>query len=342
VQHENNQEIQAQTLKSSSKLKFSALLTCAKIDKFIAPRETMEPLEQAFYDAKFEIAYLRAKGDGFQTFFEALMGRAYKADFMACRPWGNRGDRKNDGFLKSQRCLFQVYAPNEMTESIAISKIKEDFEGARIHWHEHFDEWVFVHNANDGLPPHVQKTILDLEQANPGITLKPWGLEDLRIIFRLISRIDLESWFGYAPTSATRTTLDFEDLRIVLESISLRYSIDVYPVKDVPPGKIEANSLSPSVAKLLTEGMTKTPLLDEFFSKWHDPNFGEKVADTFRAKYASLRTQSLSPNAIFHDLQSWAGGTIRGTAEHELAVLTVLSYYFERCDIFEEPRLGTA
>ena len=38
---------------------------------------------------------------------------------MACRPWGDRGDRKNDGFLKSERRL-QVYAPNEMSEAKAI------------------------------------------------------------------------------------------------------------------------------------------------------------------------------------------------------------------------------
>ena len=31
----------------------------------------------------------------------------------------------------------------------------------------------------------------------------------------------------------------------------------------------------------------------------------------------------------------------RGTPEHQLAVLTVLAYYFERCDIFEEPLENT-
>jgi hypothetical protein len=30
---------------------------------------------------------------------ERLMDLAYKADFMACRPSGKGGDRKNDGFL---------------------------------------------------------------------------------------------------------------------------------------------------------------------------------------------------------------------------------------------------
>lgn len=88
-------------------------------------------LQEAFYEQKFENAFLRAKGNAFQELFENLMGLAYKADFMACRPWGNRGDRKNDGFLKSERRLFQVYAPNEMTEGKAIAKIREDFKGAK-------------------------------------------------------------------------------------------------------------------------------------------------------------------------------------------------------------------
>jgi len=68
-------------------------------------------LSGAYYEQKFENAFLRAKGDAFQTFFERLMGLAYRGDFMACRPWGKAGDRKNDGYLKSNRCLFQVLCP---------------------------------------------------------------------------------------------------------------------------------------------------------------------------------------------------------------------------------------
>jgi hypothetical protein len=60
-------------------------------------------LQQAYYEQRFEIAFLRAKGNEFQTLFARMMGLAYRADFMACRPWGKTGDRKNDGFLKSER-----------------------------------------------------------------------------------------------------------------------------------------------------------------------------------------------------------------------------------------------
>ncbi len=133
-------------------------------------------LSDAYYEQKFEIEFLRAKGDAFQTFFERVMGLAYKADFMPCRPWGREGDRKNDGYLKSERRLFQVYAPNEMDGARAKAKITEDFEGAKEHWRRHFDSWVFAHNATDGLPPHVQRLLLDFEVASPGVKIEPWCL----------------------------------------------------------------------------------------------------------------------------------------------------------------------
>lgn len=294
-------------------------------------------LQDAYYEQKFENEFLRAKGDAFQTFFERLMGLAYKADFMACRPWGNQGDRKNDGFLKSERRLFQVYAPNEMDAAKAKAKISEDFAGAKEHWGEHFDKWVFVHNATGGLPPHVQQLLLEFEAANPGIGLEPWCLEELRQIFRALAVEDKSSWFGPGPTDATKLKLGFADLKVVLERIAALPVPLITDVKDVPTGKIEANALSDAVAQLLKEGMVKSPLVADFLAQWHDETLGEKLAEAFKAEYGRLRGDH-GPNQIFAELQSWAGGNHRGTPEHEFAVLTVIAYYFERCDIFEEPR----
>lgn len=294
-------------------------------------------LQDAFYGERFENAFLRAKGDEFQTFFERLMGLAYKADFMACRPWGNRGDRKNDGFLKSERRLFQVYAPNEMNENKAVAKITEDFEGAVVHWGMHFEKWSFVHNATGGLPPHVLQLLLDFEQAHPGVTLDHWGLEELKLILRRLSSDDLATWLGGpVPTEETKARLGFKDLQVVLESLTGRAAPSGGSVSAIPPGKIEANDLSESVATLIKGGMTKTPLVSAFFDRWHDETLGERLAVAFRNEYERLR-DTMHPNLIFSELQAWVGGGQLGTVEHQMAVLAVLAYYFERCDIFEKP-----
>jgi hypothetical protein len=294
-------------------------------------------LQEAYYELRFSAAFRDAKGDEFQSFFEKLMGLAYKGDFMACRPWGNQGDRKNDGFLKSERCLFQVYAPNEMAAARAIAKIKDDFDGAKAHWGDHFDKWVFAHNATDGLPPHVQKELLDFEKANPGITIKPWGLEEFRCVFRKLQLNDVQSWFGVVPSDATKSDLDFSDLQVVLETIADRPAPAQREVKDVPMGKIEANALSENVSILLRAGMAKAPLVEAFFEQWYDETLGERVAESFRVKYQALRGK-FCPDGIFAELESWAGGADRGLPKHQLAVLAVLAYYFDSCDIFEEPR----
>ncbi len=293
-------------------------------------------LHDAYYEQRFENEFWRAKGGEFQTFFARLMGLAYKADFMPCCPWGSDGDRKNDGFLKSERHLFQVYAPREMTAREAVTKITEDFEGAKIHWGKHFDKWSFVHNAVDGLPPHVQKVLLDFGQDNPGIMLDHWGLEELRVVFRLLSPDDIATWLGPAPTEETKARLGFKDLQVVLESLAGKAAFSAMAVKSVPPGKIEANDLSESVATLIKNGMAKAPLVSSFLDRWHDETLGERLAVAFRTQYDQLRGV-MHPNLIFCKLQAWVGGDQIGTAEHQMAVLTVLAYYFERCDIFEEP-----
>ena len=294
-------------------------------------------LSDAYYEQRFENEFLCAKGDAFQTFFERLMGLAYKADFMACRPWGNQGDRKNDGFLKSERRLFQVYAPNEMEATKAKTKIAEDFNGAMDHWSKHFDKWTFVHNA-DRLPSHVQALLLEFESKHPGVKLEPWSRVELRAIFRKLSNDDKASWLGLAPTEETGIRLGFADLKVVLEGIAARAATAMPPVKDVPFGKIEANALSEATGMLLKQGMIKACMVADFLAQWYDETLGDRLAEAFKAEYRRLRDEHLAPTQIFAELQSWAGGDQRGTPEHELAVITVMAYYFERCDIFEEPR----
>ena len=294
-------------------------------------------LANAFYEQQFEIQYLRAKGIQFQHLFERLMGLAFKEDFFPCAPWGNAGDRKNDGFLKSARTLFQVYAPEQMTASKAIRKIGEDFCGAKQHWGPHFDKWVLVHNSERGLPPDVIEFLLNLGAENTDITVEQWSFANLRDIFRQISIEDLSPWLGAAPTEQTKAALGFHTLQPVLESLANNTRPCDSPVLDVPARKLESNALSDAVTTLIRHGMAKTPLIEEFFAQWHDESLGERIAAEFRSQYRSLR-ETCPPNRIFPALQEWAGGSERGTPEHEIAVITVIAYYFERCDIYEAPR----
>ena len=129
----------------------------------------------------------------------------------------------------------------------------------------------------------------------------------------------------------------------MLEDISARELPRDYPVLSVDPGKLRTNRLSSNVQALLTAGMVKAPLVRQFFDEWHQPTYGERMAMAFAAHYSELKTTAppLHPNEIFHELQQWTGGATMKSSAQLAAVLTVLAYFFERCDIFE-PALVSA
>lgn len=303
----------------------------------------MDDITRSHYEHKFEIAFLKAKGDAFQTLFEQVMGKAHPGDFIPCRPWGNIGDRKNDGYLKSERTLFQVYAPNELTATEAIAKIDQDFAGALSHWQQHFLTWVFVHNAHDGLSPQIIKRLLELEKLHAPLKVAHWSLEELRQRLRRIPLDGLQSMYGFAPTDAAKRSLSVAELESVLQHIAQTHPSTGETPRPVPTGKIEANGLSPNVATLLKAGMERAELVEKFFDRWHDPLYGDRLAGAFRSRYIGLRDQSpsIEPDAIFHELHTWAGGTWASSSGLQVAVLAVLAFFFEQCEIFEAPRAGT-
>lgn len=299
----------------------------------------MDHIQQLYYEKDFRIAFLESKGDSFQRLFEKLMSKAYPCDFMACRPWGNVGDRKNDGYLPSERILFQLYAPNEMNSKEAINKINEDFAGAKGHWRDYFDKWIFVHNSPDGrLGPHIIEVIAKLKKENSNIIIEHWGYEEMLKQFRRLSLQDLESWFGPSLTREANFNLGFSDLKVVLDHIGITAISTVSEVKEVSRGKIEANLLSQAVADFLKIGMQKSQLVAQFFNNYHDPTYGEKIAQAFNNKYMELRDgkPKLHPDEIFGHLEMWAGGAKNITPMHKAAVLAVMAYLFDRCEIFED------
>jgi hypothetical protein len=301
----------------------------------------MDRHQQLSYEKDFRIAFLECRGDSFQRLFEKLMGKAYPADFIACRPWGKFGDKKNDGYLPSKRILFQVYAPNEMSAKEVILKINVDFEGSKEHWKKYFGEWVFVHNTHDGrLSPQVIERLEELKQENPEIKIGHWGYEELLIEFRKLNLISLESWFGLAFDIQAYTNLGYAQLQAALQHIQMVSPKDSDDVREVSQGKIEANLLSPAVADFLKIGMQKYRLVEGFFRDWRDPNYEAQLATAFKMKYIDLRDQSpaLHPDIIFAKIEEWTGGAATRTPNEKASVLTLLAYFFDKCVVFEDAK----
>ena len=220
-----------------------------------------------------------------------------------------------------------------------LLKINEDFEGAKEHWEEYFDEWVFVHNTHDGrLSPNIIEKLEKLKLENPGIKIGHWGYEELLIEFRKLDIVALESWFGMSFDMQTSANLGYEELQAVLQHIQVTTSTDPNDIREVSRGKIEANLLSTAVSDFLKIGMQKYRLVEGFFRNWRDPNYEGQLATAFKNKYLDLKghVPALHPDLIFAKLEEWAGGSMTTTPSKKVAVLTILAYFFDKCVVFED------
>jgi hypothetical protein len=298
----------------------------------------LDLIARQFYDLKFKLAFYERGGTAFQGFFCDIMDKAHPGDFQRVRPYGREGDAKSDGYLASEQTVFQVYAPREMKERALLRKIADDFKGAQESWGSRMAGWIFVHNDREGLPPYAQQLLVDLEANNAPIKVGNWSYEPLRIKLFALSDADIEAVMGPPVYREDFDSLGFEQLRPVLLAIQTGEPPNSPEIRPVSAQKLAANSLSGETADLIALGRQKEKLVESFLSKWSDPTLGERIAEGFRRKYAELKGLLMPSDRIFLELRKFAGGTDKTDSRHEVAVLAVLSYFFERCDIFEDPR----
>lgn len=292
----------------------------------------MDEIGRAFRELQFENAYMKKKGSEFQDWFATIMEKRFPEDFIRVRPWGKAGDRKNDGYVRSKRWLFQVYAPNEISAALTLAKIDEDYNGALAHWEEHFDTWIFMHNSKDGLGPDVGDKLLQLDKAGPPAVCC-WGFEELRRVVFELAPDELASLFGPVPGRRDMVNLGLDNLTPVLDQVAATEPKAEPDLRPPPADKIERNLLSKHVSILLKAGMCRVDLVRKYFRL--QPEKRDEIAESFRRRYDKLRRDGLSPDEIFAALQRHAAGDGVPSPSRQGAVLAVLAFLFEECDIFE-------
>ena len=295
----------------------------------------MTSLQHALYRAWFWLAYIEKKGMEFEAWFVDLASHALGADFEPVAAYGNDGDFKCDGRRRSTRTIFQCYAPERLVQGKVIAKIDEDFHGAVDHWASWIREWTFVHNGK-ALPPKAVQHLDQLRILNPNVDISVWGHPHLeRELFAKLDLAGCEAVFGAAPSADAIDHVTIEDIVPVVEALEQETPApDMQALEPPSAQKLHRNALSEDVADLLRAGRRKEALVERYFRRHPLPDRGEKIAVAFRRRYGQLREQGLSPDEIFAKLQQSAGGG--GSPKRQTAALAVLSYYFERCDIFED------
>jgi hypothetical protein len=298
----------------------------------------LDDLTGAYYELKFRLR-CHDTGDAFQDFFASLMELRYPGgDFVRVRPWGKAGDRKNDGYLRSQRKLFQCFGPAEMRPlTKCITKIRDDFSKALPHWKNFFDDWVFVHNDPKGLPADVLKVLLELTTQHSPVTARQWGPAELLSEFKGLSSSDRATLLGPAPGRRDVVSVRVEDVKRLLDHIALQPEPRDPDVRAVPAAKLQHNQLSDAAAILLKAGMTRADIVKKYLRGLADPTRYDRVAAAFKQRYHELRAEGFPPDDILANLQKFVAGDTLPSASHQAATLAILAFFFEACEIFERP-----
>lgn len=296
----------------------------------------MDELQRSIYTDRFRLAFHTKRATAFQDWFVRLAGHAFGPDFEEVRPYGRSGDLKCDGRRISTGSVFQCYAPDAMKEADLIAKVDEDFHGARVHWADSMQEWVFVHNDGRGLPPNAVRHLDKLRQAHNPLQLATWSEPELFTLAMSLDGPALQALFGPAASIAIVDRLVMSDLVPIIEALQRQEPNPGAPPLTPPsPEKLEKNELSEESGLFLRIGRRKSPLVDTFFRKSPRPDLGERIAEAFRKRYAELKALDLPADNIFKHLQDYAG--FNGDPKRQGAALAVLAYFFDSCDIFEDP-----
>jgi hypothetical protein len=298
----------------------------------------LQDLRSAYYEVSFRLKYVESTGESFQNLFSTIMELRYPGDFARVRPWGKAGDHKNDGYLRSQRKLFQCFAPSEMKPLAKwLTKIDEDFAGALPHWQKHFDQWIFTHNDINGLPPQVLKRLLDLSTKHKPVIATHWGYSELLAEFKALSPENVATLLGPAPGTEDMVEVRVQDVMWLLDHVALQPEPMTADVRTVPAAKLQYNQLSEAAATLLKAGMTRSEIVRKYLRGLADQTRYDRVAAAFRQRYQELRNEGRAPDDILAMLQRFIAGNAVPSPAHQAATLAILAFFFEACEIFERP-----
>lgn len=300
-------------------------------------------------------------GMAFQNLFTEIMSYA-NSDFSPVKPQGNEGDWKNDGHEPTSGRYYQVYAPEVFEEAAAVKKLRDDFAGLLEKWGDGkiypngIQEFYFVINDRYRVTPGAfPTTYAELEKLRRDFSLniaRPFLTKDLEDKLFSLAEDQITSVIGFIPNPA-----DIKVLRVDLVSEIVGHIIS-NPIERslqqslVSPDfdeKIAFNNLS-HTANWLREADYRRSVVDLYFRQ--NSSFSRQdVRDKLNAIYEESKKRgfiidtsgcTIEDQQFFYILNEITPEIVnphdmRARKDVQDAALVVMAYFFEACDIFEEP-----
>ncbi len=298
--------------------------------------------EKAIAHAYFKLKIYQKDGYEFQNFFTSIMNK-YDSEFTPIKTQGNIGDRKNDGYIPSKGIYYQVYAPEKVDATEAISKIENDLDGLIEYWNDKcpVKEFNFVMNDKyKGAYPTINAKILEVGKKY-NITAKLLLASQIENIFFQLKDEEIIEILGNI-ISVPIENLSFSSLNDVIEGI-MKLSFKTEESLIAPAEmeeKIKFNNLNNQVSNILNEHSIYIGQLEEYFSNKGDFE-REKVQQILTGIYEEAIKKISNDETDANSIRFFYIVDKITPAQNNISIMNaiyiLMSYYFEACDIFLNP-----
>lgn len=296
---------------------------------------------KSWYRAKHDQRCL-ASGDAFEEYVTAILARLH-VDYLNPTPMGRRGDGGCDGLADNGSILYACYG-QRATSSIdqkTKDKLESDFARGIASW-ESFSTWRFVTNAPFGPTPTKSVQILRKQHA-PGtqrpITIEIWTADDLwwKAVNKLTAS-QLDEVIPGVPHAQNVKLTDLVELILSLERVDGDDPDRIKSIRPVPPTKMDFNNLPETTRAEFNAGRLLSTRINKWFSEQANPELRDEKAQRFRVIYQEARRATQDVREIVRRIYGALGGQdFDFSTKRANAVYAVTAYFFDSCDIFEEP-----
>lgn len=306
----------------------------------------------------FKLRVHESNGNAFEDLFCDVM-RASNKDFKKVKPQGRIGDRKNDGFIQSEGKYFQVYSPQSPTgnPTLATSKIEKDLAGLIQYWGSQHNyeikHFYFVFNDKyHGAYPEIYTTLNSLKNEYKLEVCDVFLSSELEDVFMELSEDSISSICGYYPRTEDIGFVDNSIVAEIVGYVSGNYGgFSDSQASEAPDfyNKIHFNKLGLSTAAHLNVGAYQVGYVEDYFrtnSEFSRQQSRDSLSNMYQFHFnyddaEAVIASGLSRSDIVFkkmvDEMLPVNLSNREKRDYERNIIAVMAFFFEACDIFEEP-----
>ncbi|QQA42579.1 ABC-three component system protein [Pelagovum pacificum] len=296
-------------------------------------------MHKADFDEYFDRMFETCNQTRFEDWFAELAHCAWGTDFETIKAGGKHGDKKSDGRHRPTETIYQCYAPESAStfSKNSIGKVNDSFPEVINYWPK-LKRWVLVHNNNAGIPTKLSDALEKLREEYPHIEIDTASRRFLKD--ELHDKLSMNQMLDVYPSARLNfRTVSMENVRPLLKRIigEKSHTISLLSFGEIPnEKKLDHNELSPDAKFDLNRAAPNIGIVDRFLESMSNPGNASIIQSGIQSKYLELRDFGHSADEILGGLLAFVRGPLEDPA-YTAAAYVIIYYYFDACDIFENP-----